>query len=155
MLGWFELKWISCICWETAIINPGVCISKQWPRVLGNWLNEQTGQMEKCSGGWGSKQRGRFWLKFTGKDRHGTQTPWGNHSKQDSLCLLPFLCHSWNPHKPREVNKCCVACIPSLDVADIPSWSPNSPLSVNGGPESYSLQHTSAPFNQIHLPAGH
>lgn len=62
MLGWFELKWISCVCWETAIINPGVCISKQWPRLLGNWLNEPAGQLDKYSG-WGHCGEGQNLIK--------------------------------------------------------------------------------------------
>lgn len=31
MLEWFELKWISCICWKTAIINPGAPAGKNGP----------------------------------------------------------------------------------------------------------------------------
>ena len=105
MLGWFELKWISRICWETAIINPGVCISKQWPSVLGNWLNEQYNWMSAVGGtgivGSGIVGRGGIWYNFTWKYAHVTQTPLGNHSKQDNPCLLWLLCHSRDPHKWR------------------------------------------------------
>lgn len=154
MLGWLELKWISCICWETAIVNPGVGISKQWPGVLGTWLSAPIGQLDKYCG-WGHCREWQNLIKVHREIQTCCPKSSGNHSKRMISVYFDFCApHGIHVSHERSARHMLPILLPSA-VADISNGSPNSPWTLNGESTLSQCDTPVSHFQAIHLPAWH
>lgn len=92
MLGWFGLKWISCVCWATAIINPGVAFLSSDPESW-DWLKAPTGQLEEED--MGTLNRAEAGASSHGGTDMAPSSPWAavpNSTGSAASMLCPSYC---------------------------------------------------------------